>query len=138
MHSGSKMHEKVLVIEDAPDTLTSLLDLLESEGFQTLGAKNGLIGLQLAKEQMPDLIVSDIRMPEMNGYAVLDALRQDPKTAEIPFIFMTGEMTNTDRRRGLELGADDYLTKPVMPNKLMGAIALQLKNRDRKFKSSNY
>jgi CheY-like chemotaxis protein len=77
-------------------------------------------------------------MPEMNGYAVLDALRQDPKTAEIPFIFMTGEMTNTDRRRGLELGADDYLTKPVMPNKLMGAIALQLKNRDRKFKSSNY
>lgn len=121
------MGEKVLAIEDDKNYLASILDLLESEGFQAIGAQNGLIGLQLAKQQIPDLIVSDIVMPEMNGYAVLDALRKDPKTAEIPFIFLSGEMSNAERKRGLELGANDCLAKPVIPKKLIGAIALQLK-----------
>lgn len=121
------MGQKVLAIEDDKNYLASVLDLLESEGFQAIGAQNGLIGLQLAKQQMPDLIVSDIVMPEMNGYAVLDALRKDPKTAEIPFIFLSGEMNNAERKRGLELGANDCLAKPVIPKKLLGAIALQLK-----------
>lgn len=121
------MGEKVLAIEDDKNYLASILDLLESEGFQAIGAQNGLIGLQLAKQQIPDLIVSDIGMPEMNGYAVLDALRKDPKTAEIPFIFLSGEMSNAERKRGLELGANDCLAKPVIPKKLIGAIALQLK-----------
>lgn len=123
------MEGKVLVIEDNTNSLTSLLDLLESIGFQAIGAKNGLIGLQLAKEELPDLILSDINMPKINGYAVLNALRQDPKTAKTPFIFMTGEVGNLERQRGLELGADDYLTKPVIPNELIGAIAVQLRKR---------
>ncbi|HEY9299225.1 MAG TPA: response regulator, partial [Phormidium sp.] len=117
------MDRKVLVIEDARDTLTSLLDLIESQGFQAIGAKNGLIGLQLANEQMPDLIISDINMPEMNGYEVLEALRQNTKTARIPFIFLSGEEGNAARRLGLELGAADYLTKPVINKQLMEAIA---------------
>lgn len=129
MHSCSKVHGKILIIEDDTDSLTSLLDLLEDEGFQAVGAKNGLVGLQLAREQIPDLILSDINMPEMNGYGVLAALRQESKTANIPFILMTGEFTNFERRRGLELGADDFLTKPVMPKDLMKAIAVQMNKR---------
>lgn len=123
------MDGKVLVIEDATDTLTSLLDLIESQGFQAIGAKNGLIGLQLANEQMPDLIISDINMPEMNGYEVLEALRQNTKTARIPFIFLSGEEGNAARRLGLELGAADYLTKPVVNKQLMEAIAVQLQKQ---------
>ncbi|MBD1924695.1 response regulator [Trichocoleus sp. FACHB-90] len=123
------MDGKVLVIEDATDTLTSLLDLIESQGFQAIGAKNGLIGLQLANEQMPDLIISDINMPEMNGYEVLEALRQNTKTARIPFIFLSGEEGNAARRLGLELGAADYLTKPVINKQLMEAIAVQLQKQ---------
>jgi DNA-binding response OmpR family regulator len=123
------MDGKVLVIEDATDTLTSLLDLIESQGFQAIGAKNGLIGLQLANEQMPDLIISDINMPEMNGYEVLEALRQNTKTARIPFIFLSGEESNASRRLGLELGAADYLTKPVINKQLMEAIAVQLQKQ---------
>ncbi|MBD1933597.1 MULTISPECIES: response regulator [Cyanophyceae] len=123
------MDGKVLVIEDATDTLTSLLDLIESQGFQAIGAKNGLIGLQLANEQMPDLIISDINMPEMNGYEVLEALRQNTKTARIPLILLSGEEGNAARRLGLELGAADYLTKPVINKQLMEAIAVQLKKQ---------
>jgi DNA-binding response OmpR family regulator len=123
------MDRKVLVIEDATDTLTSLLDLIESQGFQAIGAKNGLIGLQLANEQLPDLIISDINMPEMNGYEVLEALRQNTKTARIPFIFLSGEESNASRRLGLELGAADYLTKPVINKQLMEAIAVQLQKQ---------
>ncbi|MBD1905100.1 response regulator [Funiculus sociatus GB2-A5] len=123
------MDRKVLVIEDATDTLTSLLDLIESQGFQAIGAKNGLIGLQLANEQLPDLIISDINMPEMNGYEVLEALRQNTKTARIPFIFLSGEESNASRRLGLELGAADYLTKPVINKQLMDAIAVQLQKQ---------
>ncbi|MBD1834270.1 response regulator [Cyanobacteria bacterium FACHB-472] len=125
------MDGKVLVIEDATDTLTSLLDLIESQGFQAIGAKNGLIGLELANEQMPDLIISDINMPEMNGYEVLEALRQNTKTARIPFIFLSGEEGNAARRLGLELGAADYLTKPVINKQLMEAIAVQLQKQCR-------
>ena len=123
------MDGKVLVIEDATDTLTSLLDLIESQGFQAIGAKNGLIGLQLANEQLPDLIISDINMPEMNGYEVLEALRQNTKTARIPFIFLSAEESNASRRLGLELGAADYLTKPVINKQLMEAIAVQLQKQ---------
>ncbi len=123
------MDRKVLVIEDATDTLTSLLDLIESQGFQAIGAKNGLIGLQLANQHLPDLIISDINMPEMNGYEVLEALRQNTKTARIPFIFLSGEESNASRRLGLELGAADYLTKPVINKQLMEAIAVQLQKQ---------
>ncbi|MFB2975683.1 PleD family two-component system response regulator [Microseira sp. BLCC-F43] len=120
-------NEKVLVIEDDSETLTCLLELLESYGFKGIGAKNGLMGLLLAKQQVPDAIVSDINMPEMNGYDLLNALRQDPKTAMIPFIFLTGEPVNFDLLKELELVADGYLTKPIIPEKLIRAIAIQVR-----------
>ncbi|GET44553.1 response regulator [Microseira wollei] len=121
------MNEKVLVIEDDSETLTCLLELLESYGFKGIGAKNGLMGLLLAKQQVPDAIISDINMPKLNGYGVLNALRQDPKTAMIPFIFLTGDPVNFDLLKELEVLPDGYLTKPIIPEKLIRAIALQVR-----------
>lgn len=120
-------NEKVLVIEDDSETLTCLLELLESYGFKAIGAQNGLMGLLLAKQQIPDAIVSDINMPKLNGYDLLNALRHDPKTAMIPFIFLTGDPVNIDLLKKLEVVADGYLTKPIIPETLIRAIAIQVR-----------
>jgi CheY-like chemotaxis protein len=126
LHHKNQVTGKVLVIEDNADSLTSLLELLEDENFQVIGAKNGLIGLQLAREHLPDVIVSDINIPEINGYGVLYALRRDPKTAKTPIILMTGETIDSDRRLSLKLGANDFLAKPIVPKDFIQAIASQL------------
>ncbi len=120
-------NEKVLVIEDDSETLTCLVELLESYGFKAIGAQNGLMGLLLAKQQIPDAIVSDINMPKLNGYDLLNALRHDPKTAMIPFIFLTGDPVNIDLLKKLEVVADSYLTKPIIPETLIRAIAIQVR-----------
>lgn len=121
------MNEKILVIEDALDTLSSIIELLEDNGFQAIGAKNGLIGLQLVKEQLPDLVLSDINMPEVNGYQVLQGLRQHQNTAEIPIILMSGDTINLKHNQGFEFCADDYLLKPFMPRKLIEVVTAQLR-----------
>ncbi|HCF26619.1 MAG TPA: GGDEF domain-containing response regulator, partial [Cyanobacteria bacterium UBA11049] len=90
---------------------------------------NGRVGIQLAQEQLPDLILCDVMMPELDGYGVLNALRQNPATAAIPFIFTTAKASKTDLRQGMELGADDYLTKPFTADELLGAIATRLKKQ---------
>jgi CheY-like chemotaxis protein len=122
-------NETVLVIEDDSETLTCLLELLESYGFKAIGAENGFMGLLLAKQQIPDAIISDINMPKLNGYAVLNALRQDQKTAIIPFIFLTGDSVNFDLLKELEVIADGYLTKPIIPEKLIREIVIQLQKK---------
>ena len=120
---------KVLVIEDDASVRATILELLELEGLQAISAENGWLGLQLAREEMPDLIISDINLPELDGYGVLQVLRQDPETARIPFIVMTGDPTNLERFREQGLKADDYLIKPVTINSLIEAIAVQLRKR---------
>lgn len=123
------MKGKVLVIEDDPLILANILEILELEELEAIAAENGLIGLQLAREEMPSLIISDVTMPEMDGFEVLQALRQDPETARIPFILMTGDATNIERYRKQGLEADDYLTKPVALNRFIEAIAVHLGKR---------
>lgn len=118
--------KKFLVIEDTAPTRNLFLECLEAEGFYTIGAENGLVGVQRAQEHLPDLIICDIKMPELDGYGVLTKLRQDPATAIIPFIFVTGMGTRADLRLGMELGADDYLTKPFTVEELLGAISARL------------
>src|SRR5689334_1008872 len=98
---------KVLVIEDEPAIRNNLVILLEKEGFETLSAENGLFGIELARAYLPDLIICDITMPELDGYGVLDNLRQDTATASIPFIFLSARADKADMRRGMLLGADD-------------------------------
>lgn len=120
---------KILVIEDEQSVRENILELLEAQGFEGFGAHNGHVGVTLAWEYKPDLIVCDVTMPELDGYEVLSLLRQEPITATIPFIFLTAKASKTDLRQGMELGADDYLTKPFTKNELLGAIAARLKKQ---------
>ena len=121
--------KKILVIEDNLQTRNLFISALKAECFYAIGAENGIIGLQQVQENLPDLIVCDIGMPKLDGYGVLSQLRQNPITAVIPFIFVTSRTTRNDIRQGMELGADDYLTKPCTLKELLTAIATQLKKR---------
>ncbi len=120
------MTQKILVIEDETTVGLNIKEILESGGFDAIVAADGKIGIQMAKEQLPDLIVCDIMMPDMDGYAVLTALRQDEATTTIPLIFLTAKTTRDDVRQGMNLGADDYLTKPFRRKELLDAIASRL------------
>lgn len=115
--------KKILVIEDELRVRNNILEILEFEQFDAVSAENGLIGALWAQEYLPDLVICDVMMPEINGYEVLSALRQNPMTVTIPFIFLTAMADQPDRRRGMELGADDYLTKPFTADELLTAIS---------------
>ncbi|TAE57313.1 MAG: EAL domain-containing protein [Nostocales cyanobacterium] len=117
---------KILVIEDEESVRENLLDLLTAEEFETVAADNGKIGLNLAISEIPDLILCDMMMPELDGYGVLKALRQQPLTATIPFIFLTAKSAKSDFRQGMDMGADDYLTKPFTRAELLSAIINKL------------
>ncbi|QDL11730.1 diguanylate cyclase [Brasilonema octagenarum UFV-E1] len=117
---------KILVIEDEKLVRENIIDLLAAEDFDTIAAANGRIGLDLALSQTPDLILCDLMMPEVDGYGVLTTLREKAITASIPFIFLTAKSARTDFRQGMDLGADDYLTKPFTRTELLNAIASRL------------
>ena len=116
----------ILVIEDVEALREEIMETLSYEGFDVLGAENGLVGVQIAKTYLPNLIICDIAMPELDGYGTLVALRQEPKTSMIPFIFLTAMTEKADMRQAMQLGADDYLTKPFTSAELLGAIASRL------------
>ena len=121
--------KKVLVIEDERSIRENILELLEAEDFDAIAVENGIKGIEMAKQSKPDLIICDVMMPELDGYGVLKALRSEPSTAMIPFIFLTALADKNDTRRGMELGADDYLTKPCTPEELLKAIATRLEKQ---------
>ncbi|MEG4216166.1 response regulator [Microcoleus sp. Pol14C6] len=120
---------KILVIEDEEAIRENILELLEAEDFEGIGAINGKVGINLAIEQIPDLILCDMMMPEVDGHGVIKALRSEPLTATIPFIFLTAKADKVDVRTGMELGADDYITKPCTPQELLKAIAIRLEKQ---------
>jgi len=120
---------KILIIEDEPAMRAKLEDILELEGFAPLLAANGREGIRLARQEQPDLILCDILMPDMDGHAVLEALREDESTMRIPFVFLTAKGERGDVRQGMELGADDYLIKPVHVDELLRAINSRLERR---------
>ncbi len=117
---------KILIIEDEEAVRENILDLLEAEDFETIGAANGRIGVNLAISEVPDLILCDMMMPQLDGYGVLTILRQDPTTATIPFIFLTAKSAKSDFRQGMNMGADDYITKPFTRAELLSAIINRL------------
>jgi class 3 adenylate cyclase/tRNA A-37 threonylcarbamoyl transferase component Bud32 len=119
--------KKVLVIEDEPSIRNNIMLMLKVERYAATGAENGRVGLELARRDPPDLILCDVMMPEMDGFAVLEALRAEPRLAEIPFIFLTALDDRSSTRRGMNLGADDYLPKPFTRNELMEAVNSRLK-----------
>jgi DNA-binding response OmpR family regulator len=120
---------KILVIEDELSVRENILARLEAEGFDTIDAENGLKGYQMALTHKPDLIICDVMMPEMDGYGVLTMVRQNPATASTPFIFLTAKADKLDVRQGMEMGADDYISKPFTRTELLGAIAARLQKQ---------
>lgn len=116
----------ILVIEDEKEIRQNILGILESGGFHAISANAGELGVQVAREQLPDLILCDIRMPDLDGYDVLTRVRQAPETANIPFIFLTAKAERQEIRVGMDLGADDYLTKPFRRQELLSAVSARL------------
>src|SRR5271169_3423808 len=118
--------KKILVIEDEPEMRRNLTTILRLEKFHALPAESGRVGVELARKEKPDLILCDVMMPELDGYAVIAALRADAETVAIPFIFLTAKGEKPDIRAGMNLGADEYLTKPVAKPDLLAAIRSRL------------
>ncbi|HET6406868.1 MAG TPA: response regulator transcription factor [Chthoniobacteraceae bacterium] len=116
----------ILLIEDEPKMRRNLMQLLELDGFRALAAPNGAEGITIALRELPDLILCDITMPGTDGHGVLKALRAERATATTPFIFLTAKGDRTDLRAGMNLGADDYLIKPVTRDDLISAISARL------------
>ncbi|MEO9964151.1 MAG: response regulator [Reichenbachiella sp.] len=118
--------KKILLIEDNPEVRENTREILELEGYTVLIAEDGKTGVKLAQKNLPDLIVCDIMMSGLDGYGVLHILNKNPLTSVIPFIFLTAKADRIDIRKGMGLGADDYLTKPFDSNELLTAIETRL------------
>jgi signal transduction histidine kinase len=123
---------KILIVEDDPQIREEVLFWLSLEDYEAIGASNGREGVELAQSYRPDLIISDIMMPEKDGYRVLLEVRTQPATALTPFIFLTAKQEKADIRYGMELGADDYITKPFEREEFLRAIQARL-NRQQQY-----
>jgi two-component system alkaline phosphatase synthesis response regulator PhoP len=124
--------EKVLIIEDEKDILKVLEYNLEKEGFRTLLCRNGEEGLDWARKELPDLILLDLMLPGLDGLEVCRELKREPKTSAIPIIMLTAKAQETDKVAGLELGADDYVTKPFSVRELIARVKVVLRRREEK------
>lgn len=127
---------RILVIEDDEQVRLPLVDLLEANGFEVETAEDGRAGIEKARARRPELIVSDIMMPGVDGYGVFEALQADPATAVVPFVFLSAKTDPADIREGLGLGVDDYLTKPFQPQQLLDAIRTRLQKYERLSKAA--
>lgn len=120
----------LLIIDDHDDIRENIAEILTLAGYKTFTAENGKRGVEAAIRERPDLIVCDIMMPELDGYGVLHLLKKNPDTESIPFIFLTAKTERPDFRKGMEMGADDFLTKPFDDIELLNAIEIRLKKFD--------
>ncbi|MFH1196454.1 MAG: response regulator [bacterium] len=125
------MKEKILIVEDEEDILDNIRILLESEKYQVFTAKDGIAGLELARLHQPDLIICDIMMPGIDGYGVLTELSKDKKLCCTPFVFLTAKVERKDLRKGMELGADDYIFKPFTYDEILIAIKTRLSKHNK-------
>lgn len=123
--------KKILLIEDNPEMRENTAEILELANYKVLTAQNGKVGVQLTNEFKPDLIICDIMMPELDGYGVLHLLSKEEKTASIPFVFLTARAEKEDYRKGMTMGADDYLTKPYDDVELLNIVEIRLKKSER-------
>lgn len=122
--------KSVLVIDDNQDIRENTAEILELAGYKTFTAENGKKGVETAQREKPDVIVCDIMMPELDGYGVLHLLRKNTETQHIPFVFLTAKTERSDFRKGMEMGADDYITKPFEDIELLNAIEIRLKKAE--------
>lgn len=124
------MERTILVIDDNNDIRENTSEILELAGYKTFTAENGKRGVEMAMKEKPSVIVCDIMMPDLDGYGVLHLLRKNPETQNIPFIFLTAKTERGDFRKGMEMGADDYITKPFEDIELLNAVETRLKKSE--------
>ena len=124
------MERSVLIIDDNTDIRENIAEILELSGYKTFRAENGKKGIELAIRENPTVIICDIMMPELDGYGVLHMVRKNPATENTPFIFITAKTERSDLRKGMEMGADDYITKPFEDIELLNAVETRLKRLD--------
>lgn len=122
--------KKILVIEDNMEVRENLEEILELYGYDVIAAEDGKIGVEKALDNPPDLILCDVMMPQLDGFGVLNILTKKPETADIPFVFLTAKSEKSDFRRGMNLGADDYITKPFYKDELLAVIETRLKKKE--------
>jgi two-component system sensor histidine kinase/response regulator len=128
-HTVGKAKKRVLVIDDTQEIRMIITESLNIYGFETLSAEDGETGIKVAQELLPNLIICDINMPKMDGYETLKAIRHYEPTSTIPFIFLSGAAERPNVRKGMELGADDYLTKPFTHKELMAAVNTRIEKQ---------
>ncbi|HTI73091.1 MAG TPA: response regulator transcription factor [Candidatus Limnocylindria bacterium] len=128
--------KKILIIEDEKHTRENLVTILEMEGYRPTAASDGMAGVAAARFEVPDLILCDVTMPKLDGFGVLAALRNDERTANVPFIFLTARGDRPDVRAGMNQGADDYLTKPASATEVLAAIETRLERQRRSQESA--
>jgi len=122
--------KKILLIEDNDNIRNNTAEILELSNYQVISAENGKVGVEMALAELPDLIVCDVMMPVLDGYGVLHALQKNDSLKNIPFIFLTAKTEKMDFRKGMDLGADDYITKPFTGTDLLNAIDTRLRKLD--------
>ncbi|HTA26417.1 MAG TPA: response regulator, partial [Bacteroidia bacterium] len=122
--------KKILVIEDNKEMVENIAEMLELFNYTVVKALNATIGLELVISEKPDLIVCDIMLPDFDGYKILQTIEENPATRGTPFIFLTAKAEKSDVRKGMNLGADDYLTKPFDKADLINAVEARLKRND--------
>lgn len=123
--------KKILIIEDSPEILENTAEILELAGYEVMTAADGKTGVERAMADPPDLIISDIMMPVLDGYGVLHLIQKNPELSDIPFIFLTAKTGRADFRKGMDMGADDYITKPFNDTELLNAVESRLKKAAR-------
>jgi CRP/FNR family transcriptional regulator, polysaccharide utilization system transcription regulator len=128
------MKKKILIIEDNEDLRENIVEILELDNYTVYAAENGKKGIEIAEKQLPDLIICDVMMPVLDGYGTLSILHRKTQMADIPFIFLTAKSEKMDFRYGMNLGADDYITKPFENNELLKVVEMHLKKSE-KFKN---
>ena len=128
---GGKDRKRLLLIDDDPNLILLVRDYLEFRGYEVMTADNGREALDMLSQDLPDMIVCDIMMPEMDGYALIENVRQDPRTSWIPVLFLSARGQSQDRIKGLNLGADVYMVKPFEPEELVAQVESSLKQTNR-------
>jgi CRP-like cAMP-binding protein len=126
--------KKILIIEDNKDVRENLTEILQLDGYEVYAGENGKVGIKLAHEKKPDLILCDVMMPELDGFGVLKILNRTATLNHIPFIFLTAKSEKNDFRKGMGLGAEDYITKPFDDMELLSSIEMRLKKAERLYK----
>lgn len=123
--------KKLLLIDDDPNLILLVKDYLEFRGYEVVTAENGREALEVLEQQIPDMIICDVMMPEMDGYSLVSTIRSDPKTSWIPVLFLSAKGQSQDRVKGLNIGADVYMVKPFEPEELVAQVESSLKQASR-------